>query len=245
MARLPALRDLGHTKHSDGTCACRVSCGYRPRPGGPPGTCPYRPNWSPCSATTSSGSAPARTDGCSAARTATPSSPSTWWQVWRKVRRLALTPGQLATPLMRPPYDLRHSGITWRLNSGVPATEIAAWAGHSVEMLMRVYARCVVGLEDVWIARMDATLRPPDGQPGGAPDDRPEGGEPRATTPNPAREPAIQGGSEAHPAKPRPVGRGAIGGEHWRQTASGDAQWRNAHDCPIGVPAVQEGNFAG
>jgi integrase len=78
-----------------------------------------------------------------------PIQPSTWWQVWRKVRRLALTPEQLATPLMRRPYDLRHSGITWRLNSGVPATEIAAWAGHSVEMLMRVYARCVAGMEDV------------------------------------------------------------------------------------------------
>ena len=35
-----------------------------------------------------------------------------------------------------------------------------AWAGHSVEMLMRVYARCVVGIEDVWITRMDATPRP-------------------------------------------------------------------------------------
>jgi hypothetical protein len=34
-----------------------------------------------------------------------------------------------------------------------------AWAGHSVEMLLRVYARCVAGLEDVWIARMEATLR--------------------------------------------------------------------------------------
>jgi hypothetical protein len=56
---------------------------------------------------------------------------------------------------MKPPYDLRHSGITWRLNSGVPATEVAAWAGHSVEMLMRVYARCVAGLEGVWIGRMD------------------------------------------------------------------------------------------
>lgn len=111
-----------------------------------------------------------------------PIQPSTWWQVWGKVRRLALTPEQLATPLMRRPYDLRHSGITWRLNSGVPATEIAAWAGHSVEMLMRVYARCVAGLEDVWIARMDATLRPPDDQSGSAPEDRAERGEP-ATTP--------------------------------------------------------------
>ena len=96
-----------------------------------------------------------------------PIQPSTWWQVWRKVRRLGLAPEQLATPLMRRPYDLRHSGITWRLNSGVPATEIAAWAGHSVEMLMRVYARCVAGMEDVWIARMDATLRPPGGTPEG------------------------------------------------------------------------------
>src|SRR5215472_3215612 len=89
----------------------------------------------------------------------TPVQPSTYWQVWAKTRSLALTPAQLATPLMRRPYDLRHSGITWRLNSGVPPTEIAAWAGHSVEMLLRVYARCVAGLEDVWISRMEAALR--------------------------------------------------------------------------------------
>ena len=56
---------------------------------------------------------------------------------------------------MKRPYDLRHSGVTWRLNSGVPATEVAAWAGHSVEMLMRVYASCVAGLEGVWVGRMD------------------------------------------------------------------------------------------
>jgi len=59
---------------------------------------------------------------------------------------------------MKRPYDLRHSGVTWRLNSGVPAAEVATWAGHSVEMLMRIYARCVAGLDDVWIARMDKTL---------------------------------------------------------------------------------------
>ena len=67
---------------------------------------------------------------------------------------------------MRCPYDLRHSGVTWRLNSGVPPTEIAAWAGHSVEMLLRVYARCVAGLEDLWISRMESTLRPPDPERG-------------------------------------------------------------------------------
>jgi integrase len=85
--------------------------------------------------------------------------PSTWWQVWRKVRVLSLTPEQLATPLMRRPYDLRHAGITWRLNSGVPAAEVAKWAGHSVEVLTRIYAGCVAGLDEVWIARMNAGLR--------------------------------------------------------------------------------------
>jgi len=85
--------------------------------------------------------------------------PSTWWRVWHAVRDASLRPEDLAGPLLRRPYDLRHSGVTWRLNSGVPATEVAAWAGHSVEVLTRVYARCVFGLEDVWIRRMDGGLR--------------------------------------------------------------------------------------
>jgi hypothetical protein len=88
-----------------------------------------------------------------------PIQPSTWWQVWQKVRALSLTPTQATSPLLRRPYDLRHSGVTRRLNSGTPATEVAAWAGHSVEVLMRVYARCMTGLEDVWIARMDQALQ--------------------------------------------------------------------------------------
>jgi integrase len=105
---------------------------------------------------------------------------STWWQVWQKVRKASLSAEELAGPLMRRPYDLRHSGVTWRLNSGVPATEVAAWAGHSVEVLMRVYARCVTGLEDVWISRMDGTLRlgdaPPDRGPqlSGGEEDEPD-----------------------------------------------------------------------
>ncbi len=84
--------------------------------------------------------------------------PSTYWQVWRKVRALSLTPEQLVTPLMKRPYDLRHSGVTWRLNCGIPAPEVAKWAGHSVEVLTRIYAKCVAGLDDVWISRMDSSL---------------------------------------------------------------------------------------
>jgi hypothetical protein len=33
-------------------------------------------------------------------------------------------------------------------------------AGHSVEVLTHIYAECAVGLDDVWIARMNAGLRP-------------------------------------------------------------------------------------
>ena len=40
----------------------------------------------------------------------------------------------------------------------MPATEVAARAGHCVEMLMRVYAKCMPGLEDVWIGRMNDAL---------------------------------------------------------------------------------------
>ena len=40
----------------------------------------------------------------------------------------------------------------------MPPTEVAVWAGHSVEVLMRVYARCMPGMEDVWITRMDQVL---------------------------------------------------------------------------------------
>jgi len=90
-----------------------------------------------------------------------PLQPSTWWRVWQKTRELSLTPTQTASPLLQRPYDLRHSGVTWRLNSGVPPPEVAAWAGHSVEVLMRTYAKCMTGMEEVWINRMNDTLHPP------------------------------------------------------------------------------------
>ena len=93
-----------------------------------------------------------------------PLQPSTWWRVWQKARAFGLTPAQQATPLLQRPYDLRHSGVTWRLNSGVPPTEVAAWAEHSVEVLMRVYAKCMTGLEDVWIGRMNDALHLQDPQ---------------------------------------------------------------------------------
>jgi integrase len=109
---------------------------------------------------------------------------STVSRAWKLARASSLSDEQLATPLLVRPYDLRHSGITWRLNSGVPATQVAEWAGNSVDVLMRVYARCMTGLDDVWIARMDEVLHLEDGRPGRVPGSE-RGSGPGGRTPGP------------------------------------------------------------
>jgi hypothetical protein len=47
---------------------------------------------------------------------------------------------------------------TW-LNGGVPAPQVAAWAGHSVDVLLRVYAKCIAGQEDAVRRRVEEALR--------------------------------------------------------------------------------------
>lgn len=85
--------------------------------------------------------------------------PSSYRYVWQQARRLALTPSQAASLLARRPYDLRHGGVSLRLNAGVPATQVAEWAGHSVEVLLTIYAKCITGRDQVWFDRMDRALR--------------------------------------------------------------------------------------
>jgi integrase len=58
--------------------------------------------------------------------------------VWAEARTLALTPVQVVSPLAGRPYDLRHAAVSLWLNAGVPATQIAERAGHSVEVLLRL-----------------------------------------------------------------------------------------------------------
>ncbi len=83
---------------------------------------------------------------------------STYSRVWEEARGLALTPRQVATPLAGRPYDLRHAALSLWLNAGVPAPEAARRAGHSVEVLLKVYANCVDGQEDVVNDRISAAL---------------------------------------------------------------------------------------
>jgi integrase len=68
----------------------------------------------------------------------------------------ALTPDQVASPLARRPYDLRHAALSSWLNAGVPPADVAERAGHSVAVLLSVYAKCLDGQRSVHNARIDA-----------------------------------------------------------------------------------------
>src|SRR5690606_17318373 len=65
--------------------------------------------------------------------------------VWRRARAEVFTPEVLASPLARTPYDLRHAAVSTWLNAGVPPADVAQWAGHSVEVLLKIYAKCLDG----------------------------------------------------------------------------------------------------
>jgi hypothetical protein len=43
------------------------------------------------------------------------------------------------------PVLVRHAAVSLWLNAGLPATEVADRAGHSVDVLLKVYAKCIDG----------------------------------------------------------------------------------------------------
>lgn len=73
---------------------------------------------------------------------------STYSRVWALAREKAFTPEVVASPLAKRPYDLRHACVTlWLSLIGDPPW-VAAWAGHSLHVLLRVYAKCIDGGEE-------------------------------------------------------------------------------------------------
>ena len=54
------------------------------------------------------------------------------------------------------PYTLRHSGISWALASGIPASDVAKFGGTSVTMLERVYHHLLEGSAEAARQRLDA-----------------------------------------------------------------------------------------
>ncbi|WP_067812274.1 hypothetical protein [Actinomadura kijaniata] len=78
--------------------------------------------------------------------------------VWAATRALAFTPAQFASPSARRPYNLRHAGVSPRLNAGVPATDVAEEAGHSLKVLLDIYAKCIEGQQEQANKRIDGAL---------------------------------------------------------------------------------------
>ena len=83
----------------------------------------------------------------------------TYRRAWIRARQDALTAAEQASPLARRPYDLRHACLSTWLNGGVFPTQVAEWAGHSVDVLLRIYAKCVVGQDELAKRRISEALR--------------------------------------------------------------------------------------
>ena len=83
---------------------------------------------------------------------------SVYTRTWKQAREFGLCPAQAASPLAARPYDLRHAALSSWLNAGVPPTEVAERAGHSVKVLLSVYAACLDGERDAYNARIQDLL---------------------------------------------------------------------------------------
>lgn len=64
-------------------------------------------------------------------------------RAWTRIREATFTPEVVDSPLARWPYDLRHAAVSTWLNATDDPVRVAEWAGHSVSVLLRVYAKCL------------------------------------------------------------------------------------------------------
>ncbi len=79
-------------------------------------------------------------------------------RVFRRARAIAFTPQVCATTLAATPYHFRHAGISLALAAGVPAADVAKWAGQSVEILYRIYAAWLAGNDQIWRNKIQEKL---------------------------------------------------------------------------------------
>jgi integrase len=79
-------------------------------------------------------------------------------RAWQRARARAFTEEVAASSLAKTPYDLRHAAVSTWLNGGVPPTTVAEWAGHSVEVLLKIYAKCLDGTDAAVQRRVQESL---------------------------------------------------------------------------------------
>jgi len=83
---------------------------------------------------------------------------NTYTRIWTRARAAVFIPEAVRSPLARRPYDLRHAAVSTWLNGGVAPTQVAEWAGHSVEVLLRTYAKCLDGQQHAARRRIEEAL---------------------------------------------------------------------------------------
>jgi integrase len=83
-------------------------------------------------------------------------------KIFHQARAAAFRGQEAPSLLARRPYDLRHAAVSTWLNAGVSAPQVADWAGHSVDVLLRVYAKCISGQQHEAKRRIEEATRPRD-----------------------------------------------------------------------------------
>ena len=89
-----------------------------------------------------------------------PLSESLYGRIWHQARAVAMPEDGTGTQAARRPYDLRHAALLLWLASGVPPAEVAARAGHSVRVLLTIYAHCIPGYDQIASQQIERALRP-------------------------------------------------------------------------------------
>jgi hypothetical protein len=72
-----------------------------------------------------------------------PLSESLYGRIWHQARAAAMPEDGPGTQPVRRSYDLRHAALSLWLASVAAPAEIAARAGHSVRVLLTIYAHCM------------------------------------------------------------------------------------------------------
>ena len=94
-------------------------------------------------------------------KTSWPSTTPTNAQAYvRRAHHGAARYAQVRSALAKRPYDLRHACLSTWLNAGVPATQVAEWAGNSVKVLLDFYAKCLDGGVPAALNRIALALGP-------------------------------------------------------------------------------------
>lgn len=71
-------------------------------------------------------------------------------------RAASFTTAEAESPVATRIYDPHHACLSRWLNAGVPATQVAEWAGNSVDVLLNTYAKCITGEETLYKQRIQA-----------------------------------------------------------------------------------------